>query len=80
MPHKQLQTVLTTNLHLKNKNTLHISDRLGKNHYIVNSEILGIPMWRKKRRNYDKFEIATNSKNQIFNSCALFFFPLTDAT
>ena len=32
--------------------------RLGKNHFFVNSEILGIQFWRKKCVNYDRFEIA----------------------
>ena len=40
--------------------------RLGKNHFFVNSEILGIKICRKKRVNYDKFEIATKHVNQIF--------------
>ena len=34
----------------------------------------------KKRVNYDKFEIATNCVNQIFNLNAFFFFLLTGAT
>ena len=29
--------------------------RLGKNHFYVNSEVLGILIWRKKRVTYDKF-------------------------
>ena len=32
---------------------------LEKNIFFLNSEILGIQIWRKKRVNYDKFEIAT---------------------
>ena len=34
----------------------------------------------KKRVNYNKFEIATNCVNQIFNLNAFFFFLLTGAT
>ena len=45
---------------------------LGKNHYFVNSEILGMHIWRNKRVNYNKFEIATNCVNKIFNQNAFF--------
>ena len=30
--------------------------------FFVRSEILGIHIWRKKRVNYDKFEIATRQR------------------
>ena len=46
----------------------------------MNSEILEMHIWRKKRVNYNKFEIATNCVNQIFNLKAFFFFLLTGAT
>ena len=36
--------------------------RPGKKHFFVNSEILGIQIWRKKLVNYDKFEIATRQR------------------
>ena len=36
--------------------------RLGKKHFFVNSEIWGMQIWRKKRVNYDKFEIATKQR------------------
>ena len=42
----------------------------------VNSEILGMHIWRKN----EKFEIATNCVNQIFNLNAFFFFLFTGAT
>ena len=48
--------------------------------FFVNSEILGIYIWRTKRVNYDKFKIATNCVNQIFYLNAFFFFLLTGAT
>ena len=37
-------------------------------------------IWRKKRVNYNKFEIPTNFVNQIFNLNAFFFFLFTGAT
>ena len=42
-----------------------------KNHLIVNSETLGLQIWRKKV-NYDNFKIVTNSINQMFNPNAFF--------
>ena len=54
--------------------------RIEKKHFFVNSEILGRHIWQKKQVNYNKFEIATNSKNQIFNLKELCFFLLTGAT
>ena len=54
--------------------------RLGKKFFFVNSEILGRHIWRKKRVNYDKFEIATNCVNKIINLKAFCFFLLTGAT
>ena len=50
---------------------------LEKNHFFVNSEILGGHIWREKGVNYNKFEIATNCVNQIFNLKSFFFFLLT---
>ena len=46
----------------------------------VNSEILVMHIWRKRRVNYDKFEIAKNCINQIFNLNAFLFFLLTGGT
>ena len=37
-------------------------------------------IWRKKFVNYDKFKIATNCINQIFNLNKFFFFLFTGAT
>ena len=51
-----------------------------KKHFFVNSEILGMHILRKTRLNYDKFDIATNCVNQIFNLNAFFFFLFTRAT
>ena len=59
---------------------MYVCCRLGKNHLFVNSEILGMHIWNEKRVNYNKFEIATNCVNQIFNLNAFFFFPFTGAT
>ena len=42
-----------------------IGPDLEKEHFFVNSEILGIQIWRKekkKRVNYDKFEVATKQR------------------
>ena len=39
--------------------------RLGKKHFFVNSEILGILIWQKKRVNYNKFEIATIQRKSL---------------
>ena len=56
--------ILTT-IHIQNNfssKTAFIHDvtsKLGKKHFFVNSEILGIQIWWKKRVNYDKFEIVT---------------------
>ena len=36
--------------------------RLGKKHFFVNSEILGIQVWWKKCVNYKKFKIATRQR------------------
>ena len=36
--------------------------RLGKKHFFVNSEILGIQIWREKPVNYNGFEIATKQR------------------
>ena len=60
------------------KSTTYLSDpeearQTWKNHLIVNSETLGLQIWRKKV-NYDKLKIVTNSINQIFNPNA-FFLP-----
>ena len=33
---------------------------------IVNSEIMGIQIWRKKRVNYNKFEVVTKQHKRIF--------------
>ena len=55
-------------------------DRLGKKHFFVNSGILGMHIWWKKCGKYDKFEIATNCVNQIFNINAFFFYLLTGAS
>ena len=58
-----------------------VASRLGKNHFFVNSEILGLQIWRKKNPvNYDKLELWQNSVNQIFNPHAFLFFLLTGAT
>ena len=46
----------------------------------MNSEILGMHIWQKKRVNYNKFEIATNCVNQIFKLNAFFFFLFPGAT
>ena len=54
--------------------------RLGKKHFFVNSDILGIPIWRKKRVNYKKFKLRQDSINQLFNPNAFFLFLLTGAT
>ena len=54
---------------------------LKKKHFFVNSKILEMHIWRgKKQVNYDKFEIATNCVNQIFNLNAFFLFFLTGGT
>ena len=36
--------------------------RLGKNLFVINSKILGTQIWRNKRVNDDKFEIATKQR------------------
>ena len=51
-----------------------------KNAFFVNFKILGMHIWRKIRVNYDKFVIATNCVNQIFNLNAFFFFLFTGTT
>ena len=55
--------------------------RLVQNHYFFNSEILGMHIWREKKSvSFDKFEIARNCVNEIFNRNAFFCFLLTGAT
>ena len=58
---------------------MHLAD-LKKKQFFENAKILEMYIWRKKRANSDKFEIATNCVNQIFNIHAVFFFLLTGAT
>ena len=53
---------------------------LQKHNLFVNPDYFGIQIWQKKHVNYDKFEIATNCVNQIFNLNAFFFFLFTGAT
>ena len=56
----------------------HISKTDLEKTFFVNSEILGMHIWRgKKRVNYNKFEIATNCVNEIFNLNACLFFIFT---
>ena len=33
---------------------------------IVNAKIMGIQIWRKKRVNYNKFEVVTKQHNRLF--------------
>ena len=52
----------------------HISKTDLEKPFFVNSEILGMHIRRKKCINYNKFEIATNCVNEIFNLDAYLFF------
>ena len=58
----------------------YFQSRLGKKHFLWTLKFWKCTFDRKKRVNYDKFEIATNCVNQIFNLNAFFFFLLTGAT
>ena len=60
-------------------NPLHLY-QTWKKHFLVNSEILGIHIRRKKTHKSQKIEIATNCVNQIFNLNSIIFFLFTGAT
>ena len=53
--------------------TNYLVSRLDKNHFCVNSEILELQIWRKKRVNYDKFEFVKKLRKwNILPMCILF--------
>ena len=49
--------------------------RLGKKHFFVNSEIWGMQIQRKKRVNYDKFEIMTRHCKSNIKPKSILFLP-----
>ena len=57
--------------------TVSTKQQTWKNHFFVNSDILGIQIWRKIRVNADKFKIATKQRKSNIYPNAIFFFLLT---